>query len=132
MKAELQSRTRKLVTLVAGKGGSQVVIAGIFHVLDSDNTGEFDPYFVDRMKNALQMMCDKQFVGVLETEIAENGCFKGETNQNKSLLMEGERVSVQATVFGDKKVPPKEVIEFMSKPLQAAALGIKKQEYNST
>ncbi len=59
VKAEMQYRSRKLVTFVAR---SEVVIAGVFHVLDEDNTGEFDPFFVDRMKSALQMMNDKHFI----------------------------------------------------------------------
>jgi hypothetical protein len=29
------------------------VIGAVFHVVALDNTGEFDPYFVERIKNAL-------------------------------------------------------------------------------
>lgn len=52
-------RARKLAVLVTtgGKGGSDesssLVIAGVFHVLAEDNTGEFDPYYIERMKTAL-------------------------------------------------------------------------------
>lgn len=38
----------------------------VSHVLTADNTGEFDPYFIDRIKNALQLMIDKGFVDSLE------------------------------------------------------------------
>jgi hypothetical protein len=45
---------RKLITLVSGKGTSgSLAIGGVFHILDDDNTGEFDPYFIERMKNAV-------------------------------------------------------------------------------
>jgi len=50
-KKELSNwKVKKLATLV-GKG--QLVVGVVNHVLGDDNTGEFDPYFVDRIKNSL-------------------------------------------------------------------------------
>ena len=42
---------KKLVTLVCGQ--SSLVLGAVFHILAEDNTGEFDPYFIERMKNSL-------------------------------------------------------------------------------
>lgn len=54
VRAQNLGLVRKLITLVSGKGTSgSLVIGGVFHILDDDNTGEFDPYFIERMKNAL-------------------------------------------------------------------------------
>ena len=41
---------KKLVTIVSS---GYFVVGGVFHVVDEDNTGEFDPYFIERMKNAI-------------------------------------------------------------------------------
>ena len=47
IRAQNLDHVRKLVTLVTGKGQSgSLVIGGVFHILDDDNTGEFDPYFI--------------------------------------------------------------------------------------
>ena len=67
---------KKLVTLVSGKGTSgSLVIAGVFHVLDDDNTGEFDPFFIERTKNAMQQMSNKKFLESLEEEIRSHHNF---------------------------------------------------------
>jgi hypothetical protein len=52
-----------MVTLVA-KGNC--VIGAVFHVNDLDNKGEFDPFFIERMKNCLHLMTEKEFVMQLE------------------------------------------------------------------
>jgi hypothetical protein len=44
--------------------------------MSEDNTGEFDPYGIERMKNAIQMMKSKQFMEALEKEIDEAHTFK--------------------------------------------------------
>ncbi len=47
-----------------------LVIGAAFHILAVDNTGEFDPYFIERMKHALQLMKTKDFAAVIEAELA--------------------------------------------------------------
>ena len=42
-----------------------MVIGCVFHIMNEDNTGEFDPYGIERMKNAMQMMKNKQFVEII-------------------------------------------------------------------
>ena len=51
---------KKIVTLVA-KGSC--LIGALFHVNSDDNTGEFDPYFIERIKNCLHLMIEKEFIG---------------------------------------------------------------------
>ena len=34
-------------------GKNQLLVGVVGHIIGLDNTGEFDPYFIDRMKNAL-------------------------------------------------------------------------------
>lgn len=58
-------RAKKMVTIVCDESGA-LVIGAVFHILNEDNTGEFDPYFIDRMKNALQMMRNKHFAEAIE------------------------------------------------------------------
>jgi hypothetical protein len=66
-RAQDLDHVRKLVTLVTGKGSSgSLVIGGVFHILDDDNTGEFDPFFIERMKNTQQLMNNKNFFSSLE------------------------------------------------------------------
>jgi hypothetical protein len=68
-------RTRKVAVLVSGKGSNlngALVIGAVFHVLSEDNTGEFDPYYIERMKNALQLMKSKSFVQALQNDISDN------------------------------------------------------------
>lgn len=55
-KAGNSSYKKKIVTLVA-KGSC--LIGALFHVNSEDNTGEFDPYFIERIKNCLQLMVEK-------------------------------------------------------------------------
>jgi hypothetical protein len=43
-------KIKKLVTLM-GKG--ELLIGVISHIISDDNTGEFDPYYIERIKNAL-------------------------------------------------------------------------------
>lgn len=59
----LKNRSKKMVTLVA-KGNC--VIGAVFHVNDLDNKGEFDPFFIERMKNCLHLMTEKEFVMQIE------------------------------------------------------------------
>ena len=56
-------------------GRGQLVVGVVCHVLGEDNTGEFDPYYIERIKNAMQLMIDKQFLDVIENDINDNNCF---------------------------------------------------------
>lgn len=62
-----KGRLKKLATLVSS---GRLVVGAAFHVVASDNTGEFDPYFIERMKHALQMMKTKEFAAAIEAEMA--------------------------------------------------------------
>jgi len=66
-KAWSNGRLKKLATLVSA---GRLVVAAAFHVIATDNTGEFDPYFIERMKHALQMMKTKDFAAAVEAEMA--------------------------------------------------------------
>jgi len=71
--------TKKLVVMVTGsdKGGEgSMVVGAVCHIVNDDNTGEFDPYFIERIKNALQMMRNKRFVEVIEADVSDNHTFK--------------------------------------------------------
>ena len=46
----------KVVTLLA-KGNC--LIGALFHVDGLDNTSEFDPFFIERIKNCMQLMAEK-------------------------------------------------------------------------
>lgn len=46
-----------------------MTVGVVCHVLGDDNTGEFDPYYIQRIKNAMQLMIDKQFLEVIESDI---------------------------------------------------------------
>jgi hypothetical protein len=59
--------SRKVSVLVSN--GEALVLGAVFHVLNEDYTGEFDPFYIDRMKNTLQMMKSKNFAEVIEAEI---------------------------------------------------------------
>lgn len=61
-----QGKSRKLVTMV-GKG--QLIIGVVSHILGLDNTGEFDPYCIERIKNAMQMMIEKGFIETIDSEL---------------------------------------------------------------
>jgi hypothetical protein len=67
-----QGKARQLCTLI---GRGQLMLGVVSHVLAEDNTGEFDPYVIERIKNSLQLMFDKHFVEVIESDISENNCF---------------------------------------------------------
>jgi hypothetical protein len=58
-----KNRRQKLVTLVA-KGSC--VIGAVFHVNSKDNTGEFDPFYIERIKNCLHLMTEKEFITQLD------------------------------------------------------------------
>lgn len=73
MKQENLGYVRKVCTLVSQ---GPMVIGCVFHVINEDNTGEFDPYGIERMKNALQMMRCKKFAEVIETEINQMHTYK--------------------------------------------------------
>lgn len=51
------------------------MIGVVCHILGDDNTGEFDPYCIERIKNAMQLMFDKSFIDVIENDINENNTF---------------------------------------------------------
>ena len=46
---------------VVAKGSC--LIGALFHVNSDDNTGEFDPYFIERIKNCLHLIIEKEFIG---------------------------------------------------------------------
>lgn len=52
-----------------------MLIGGVFHVVHTDNTGEFDPYYIERMKNALSLMQEKGFVEAVEEDLRANNTF---------------------------------------------------------
>ena len=49
----------KIVSLVS-KG--HCVVGAVFHVVCDDNTGEFDPYFIERIKNCISLMFEKELI----------------------------------------------------------------------
>jgi len=49
----------KLITLVSR---GHCVVGAVFNVLSDDNAAEFDPYFIERIKNCLSLMVDKDLV----------------------------------------------------------------------
>ena len=52
------------------------VVGAIFHVHRTDNTAEFDPFFIERIKNCLTLMVEKDLVRQLELEISLKHTFK--------------------------------------------------------
>lgn len=42
----------------------------------SDNTAEFDPFYIERIKNCLALMAEKDLVRQLELEISTRHTFK--------------------------------------------------------
>ena len=62
-----------MVTLV---GRGHCVIAALFHAVSDDNTAEFDPYYIERIKNCLSMMFEKDLVHQLELEIQTKHTYK--------------------------------------------------------
>ena len=69
-----------MVTLV---GRGHCVVAAVFHVINDDNTAEFDPYFIERIKNCITMMFEKDFVQQLELEIQTKHTFKNKMLASK-------------------------------------------------
>ena len=49
----------KIVSLVAR---GHCVVGAVFHVVCDDNTGEFDPYFIERIKNCISLMYEKDLI----------------------------------------------------------------------
>jgi hypothetical protein len=47
----------------------------VCHILAEDNTGEFDPFTIERIKNCMQMMVDKHFIEVLEKDLIDENTF---------------------------------------------------------
>ena len=64
-------------------GRGHCVVAAVFHVVDDDNTAEFDPFFIERIKNCITMMFEKDFVQQLELEIQTKHTFKNKTLASK-------------------------------------------------
>lgn len=52
------------------------MVGAIFHVDKADNTAEFDPYYIERIKNCLNLMAEKDLVRQLELEILTRHTFK--------------------------------------------------------
>jgi hypothetical protein len=48
----------------------------VFHVSGNDNTGEFDPFFIERIKNCLHLMTEKEFIQQLDQEISMQHTYK--------------------------------------------------------
>ena len=53
----------------------QLLVGVVSHVLSLDNTGEFDPYCIERIKNCVQMMVDKNFNEILEKDLNDKCTF---------------------------------------------------------
>jgi hypothetical protein len=54
----------------------QVVIGAVFDVKNDDNIGEFDPFFVERIKNCMNLLYDKNFIGRMQDDIFKFNTFK--------------------------------------------------------
>ena len=48
----------------------------MFHAVNADNTAEFDPYYIERIKNCISLMVEKDLVRQLELEIMQKHTFK--------------------------------------------------------
>ena len=70
---EKLNQRQKILTLVSR---GHCVVGAVFHVLRADNTAEFDPYFIERIKNCLTLMVEKDLVRQLELEINQKHTFK--------------------------------------------------------
>lgn len=72
--SENKNRDRcKLLTLVSR---GHCLIGAVFHIYNGDNTAEFDPFFIERIKNCLNLMAEKELVQQLELEITQKHTFK--------------------------------------------------------
>ncbi|CDW73564.1 UNKNOWN [Stylonychia lemnae] len=141
-----QNKTKKLATIV---GRGQLIVGVVCHVLGDDNTGEFDPYFVERIKNAMQIMIDKHFLEVIENDISENNTFntkiqaqeepKKDSRAPRSSSLGHSNIEIleSSRRFTDKKKNqifqdpnmPQQANDFMNK--QGTSFGLKKNEYLS-
>lgn len=63
----------KILTLVS-KG--HCVVGAVFHAMSADNTAEFDPFYIERIKNCLNLMVEKDLVRQLELEIMQKHTFR--------------------------------------------------------
>ena len=54
----------------------QVVIGAVFDVKGEDNIGEFDPFFVERIKNCMSLLYQKNYIGRLQQEIIKWHSFR--------------------------------------------------------
>ena len=52
------------------------VVGAVFNILNYDNAAEFDPYFIERIKNCLTLMMEKDLVRQLEQEIMQKHTFR--------------------------------------------------------
>ena len=78
----------KIVSLVAR---GHCVVGAVFHVVRDDNTGEFDPYYIERIKNCMSMMFEKELIQQLEAEINKKHTYKNWRNAkayNQKLQLE--------------------------------------------
>lgn len=80
------NRSEKLAVLVL-KGS--VVVGAVFHINSVDNTGEFDPFYIERIKNCIQLMLDKEFIAQLDHEIQVQHTLK-----NKEIAVKYEEMMV--------------------------------------
>ena len=48
------------------------MVGAVFHVVRDDNTGEFDPYYIERIKNCMSMMFEKELIQL--TMLTYYGC----------------------------------------------------------
>ena len=56
----------KLLTLVSC---GHCLVGAVFHVVRPENAAEFDPYYIERIKNCLTLMVEKDLVRQLELEL---------------------------------------------------------------
>ena len=67
----------KLITLVSR---GHCVVGAVFHIDSIDNAAEFDPYYIERIKNCLSLMVEKDLVRQLELEIMQKHTFRNAQN----------------------------------------------------
>ena len=67
----------KLLTLVSR---GHCVVGAVFHIDSIDNAAEFDPYYIERIKDCLSLMVEKDLVRQLELEIMQKHTFRNAHN----------------------------------------------------
>lgn len=67
----------KVLTLVSC---GHCLVGAVFHVIRPDNAAEFDPYYIERIKNCLTLMAEKDLVRQLELEITQKHTFRNKQN----------------------------------------------------